>query len=713
MAIIHDNAQDPAAFLSAVLEHLAEGVVACNADGVLTTFNRATREFHGLPESPIPASEWANHYQLYLADGHTLMKTEEIPLFRALAGERVQNVEMVIFANGRIRTVLCNGEAIFDARGKKLGAVVAMHDITEMKNVTKALQLVSLGLEERVLERTSELQRANEDLSFEISEREKAEEALGDSEKRFRTLFEQSPLSVQLLSVEGRTTQVNSAWKKLWGMSDNFVEDFILKEYNILDDPQLVTKNIMPVIQAGFDGTAGKIPAIYYDPNETALLEGVGRWVEAHINPIFDETGAVREVVLIHQDVSDKVLFEKEINAAKDAAEQANRLKSSFLANMSHEIRTPLGAILGFSELLKDPSLGHEERLKYLEIIGRSGKALTSLIDDILDLSKVEAGRLHVEQVPVDVDALVSDVTSLLKVQSAPKNLKIEIESSSRQSHTRSDPVRLRQILINLVGNAVKFTQAGSVIVKIDRTNSDRLIIKVSDTGIGIPDDLRSSLFQPFNQIDNSRTRKFGGTGLGLALSKRLAQAMDGDVYLESTVEGSGSVFVVDLPLGKLSVNAGTTEKSQSFIPPVSVKRLALDRCKILVVDDSDDNRMLVQHVLEKKGAQVKEARNGAEGLQQALAERFDVILMDVQMPVMDGLEAISLLRSSNCATPIIALTAHAMAEERDQCLAQGANAHVSKPVDFDELSERIQNLVENANISRFNARLSLPDAAT
>lgn len=503
------------AFLAAVLENMSEGVVACNAEGVLTTFNRSSREFHGIDFAPIPTHEWAKHYSLFLADGVTPMTEKDVPLYRALAGEQVRDLEMVIVTSQRRRTVRCNGQPIFDEKGKKLGAMVTMNDTSK---------------------------------------------ALSESEKRFRTIFEQSPVSVQLLSVDGRTLQVNAAWMKLWGFSETFVRDYFLREYNVFKDPQLAEKGILPFLIEGFSGRITKIPPIYYDPSD--LQQGSQpHWVEGFISPIFDENGKVQEVIIMHHDVTEKIQSVQEIKTAKEAAEEANRLKSTFLANMSHELRTPLGAILGFSDLLKDPKLPRESVDEYLSIIERSGKALTQIIDDILDLSKIEAGRLYVDAMSINLDSSISDVVSMMNVLAQKRGLKILVEPAPQVISTiYVDPVRLRQILINLIGNALKFTEVGEVKIQIsvvDQVSEEpKAKIKVTDTGIGIPREYQGHLFQPFSQIDRSRTRQFGGTGLGLALSKRFAEVMGGTVFLEKSEVGVGSEFALILPIRSENVRS-------------------------------------------------------------------------------------------------------------------------------------------------------------
>jgi len=317
-------------FLKTLLASMAEGIVACDAEGVLTLLNDAAREFHHLPHEPIPASQWAQHYDLFLPDGRTPMRQEDIPLFRALHGESVRNVEMMIVPkHGRPRTVLSNGNALYGAEGQKIGAVVAMHDITERKQAEEALQRARDELEMRVAERTAELRAANARLEVELAEREHAERALRESEIRFRTLVEQSPLSTQIMSTDGRIVLVNRAWEQLWGVTLDQ-----LAEYNFLQDPQLVAKGLMPYLRRGFAGEALELPAVLYDPNETlpdlSSNAEPERWTRAFIYPVRDEAARIRQVVLVHQDITDEMRAKAELqeseNRFRQLAEHINEI---------------------------------------------------------------------------------------------------------------------------------------------------------------------------------------------------------------------------------------------------------------------------------------------------------------------------------------------------------------------------------------------------
>lgn len=404
--------------------------------------------------------------------------------------------------------------------------------------------------------------------------------------------------------------------------------------------------------------------------------------------------------MLLKQKVRELELAKKAAEAAKESAERANRLKSAFLANMSHEIRTPLGALMGFTELLK-LSDNEQDRATYAEVIIRNGKALVQLIDEILDLSKVEAGHLETEMASVSAKDLTREIFHLLEPSASKKNLKLYLQMSSGvPDRIGTDPMRLRQILVNIIGNAIKFTVTGSITVDVSYDKNGvkpAVVFEVRDTGIGIPADKSQKLFLPFSQIDPSVSRRFGGTGLGLALSKKLSVLLGGDVELVSSTPDVGSVFRVRIEdrFSDLKLQLATDKEVPG--PSRSLKRqenAILEGVRVLVVDDSPDNRFLVQMYLKKVGAKVDFAVDGQDGSQKALNGNFDMILMDIQMPICDGLQATKILRSQGYRRPIVALTANAMSEERGRCLEAGCNEYLSKPIDREKLISTIDRFV-------------------
>ena len=663
-------------FLRIVLENLAEGVVACDENGVLTLVNRVSRDYHGLPAAPILPEVWVQHYKLFKADGVTPLPEEEIPLYRALAGEKVRDAEIVVEREGIRRTLIARGEPINDEAGEKIGAMVALHDVTKQREAERNYKALNEDLERRVRERTAELEEANTKLKREIEERTRVQQALADSERRFRTLFEQSPISVQLLSSDGRTLMVNSAWKSIFEVSDEFIESYIMKEYNMLEDPILEARGVLDLVKLAFQGEPQVIPPLLYDPAQ-AGKPGRARLVGGKAFPLKDPSGRVCEVVLIHEDITDREQALEALEKAKLDAESANRMKSAFLANMSHEIRTPLSAILGFTELASEPGRSETDRQRYFEIIRRSGKTLMQIIDDILDLSKVEANRLRLESLPTNPAAILDEAISMMRVEADKKHISIRREIvSGVPERVLTDPTRVRQILNNLIGNAVKFTSQGGVRA-ILRVEKNRLVFAIEDTGIGIAAEHQDGLFQPFRQADESTTRKFGGTGLGLALSKRLAEALGGEVSLERSAVGQGSVFKLALPLDVADATGpgARAAASQEFDP-----RKPLTGLRVLVAEDSPDNQLLIRHMLEEAGAAVETASDGQEAMSALEASKFDVGILDVHMPVIDGIETVQRLRAKGYRGRLVALTALALLEEKERCLASGFDDHLAKP---------------------------------
>lgn len=372
----------------------------------------------------------------------------------------------------------------------------------------------------------------------------------------------------------------------------------------------------------------------------------------------------------------------------REQAESANQVKSIFLANMSHEIRTPLGVIIGFIEVLRDPHLSEVERNKYLDTIESTGHNLSRIINDILDISKVESGHLEIEVLTFRVEDLFTELEKWFRLKAQQKNNKLTFEidpNSSTQIHT--DRLRLQQILINLISNALRFTEEGRVQVTYKNENNI-LHFRVKDTGIGISPDQISKLFIMFSQADQSTTRKYGGTGLGLVLSKKLAQLLGGDVVLERSEPRKGSTFLATVlhqeeAAKNLAANNMLKTIQQNDLNQLKGKR-------ILVVDDSLENHMLLNVYLTKMGMTVESATNGEVGVQKALAKHFDLILMDIQMPVLDGYSATEQLRASGYKTPIVALTANAMKEDRERSLKAGCNDYLTKPIESHRLLQTI-----------------------
>jgi len=392
---------------------------------------------------------------------------------------------------------------------------------------------------------------------------------------------------------------------------------------------------------------------------------------------------------------------EDQLKLAKESAENANRFKSAFFANISHEIRTPLTAINGFAELLLNPTRTPEQRQADAKVIRRNGEHLLNLINDILDLSKIEAGKMSVERIICSPAAIIGEVSAMLCQRAADKGLSLEITFDGQIPTTiRTDPMRLRQVLINLVANAIKFTKEGAINIAVRITPSLRAVeplleVKITDTGIGIPAERVASMFEPFVQADASIARQYGGTGLGLAISRHFSRALGGDIVVTSEA-GKGSTFTVTVETGTLvdvAIEAdpfNAMKLQDNFVgPQVRIKG------SILVAEDGLDNQALIGAKLRQTGLIVELAENGEIARDKAMAalqleKPYDLILMDVNMPVLDGFGATMELRSRGYRGPIIALTANAMERDRSKCLNAGCNDFVTKPIQMDKLFKAI-----------------------
>lgn len=437
-----------------------------------------------------------------------------------------------------------------------------------------------------------------------------------------------------------------------------------------------------------------------YSIDFRVLLPGGNvRWLNSRIEVERDPNGRALKVRGALIDVQSMKEAETELKIAMEAAEEANRAKSQFIANISHEIRTPLGVILGFTELLKlEESFADSESLDHVDRIWSSAHQLAKLIDEVLDLSKVEADRLDLEISPFDPETLIKDVIASFDRSAQEKGLELKVAWMTPPPYfMESDPNRLRQILNNLIGNAIKFTDRGTVAIDMRlRRQNDRLVFsaEVNDTGIGISTSHQSRLFQPFSQADCSIMRRYGGTGLGLALSKKLAKALGGDVVLQSSAPGHGSCFVltVDGGVSAQLMSPLHAEKSDDLCGREAYSLLR--GVRVLLVDDSPDNQVLVSRFLAAVGVEVRTATNGKEAIDMIGERKFDVILMDLQMPVMDGYRAVQELRRSGYLEPVLALTAHAMKGEREKCLAAGFDDYLVKPVNRGELIRSVADFV-------------------
>ena len=579
-------------------------------------------------------------------------------------------------------------------------------------------------------------------IETDISERKRQEEQLAEALVFARSSLDALSAHVAILDDRGVILATNSAWQRFAERNGAGAAIGIGANYLAVCDHCSNGAEADAEGEEGCDGDAGKV------------ADGI-REVIAHDRDIFEleypchsptkqrwfvvratrfPEGGPDCVVVAHENVTQRKLAELnierfamdlreanvaledqavELRRARQEAEQANQAKSQFLANMSHEIRTPMTAILGYADLLMErPAEGPQQR-EFVQTIRRNGKHLLAILDDILDLSKIEAGKMTVERVEVELPELLADVASLFRLRSKEKELEFRCEVEGPMPPTiRTDPTRLRQVLFNLLGNAVKFTERGSVTLGVrclpagpNRT-ADAVVFRVSDTGIGMSEAQLGRLFKPFSQADTSTSRRFGGTGLGLVLSQRLAEMLGGGIRAESKA-GAGSTFVATIAPGELDpaslvdegafsglIDAADARQLRAPVEEARRRQLSAEDAetasrprRVLLVEDGPDNQRLIAFHLRRAGFEVEIAENGRVGMDKALAASVagaahDAVVMDMQMPEMDGYAATAALRKASYRRPIVALTAHAMSGDRERCLSSGCDDYLSKPID-------------------------------
>lgn len=578
-----------------------------------------------------------------------------------------------------------------------------LQELEQTKSALEAsnrqLQSARAHLEEVVAERTRELavakekaEEANRQLQTRIAERRQVEQSLIESEGRMRTLVRTIPDLIWLKDEAGVYLACNTMFERFFGARESEIvgkTDYDFMEKDLAD---FFREHDRKAMAAG-EPKVNEEWITFADDGHQALLETIK-------TPMLDGEGKLIGVLGIARDITERkrgeeLLAQKntELVAAKEAAEEANRAKSTFLANMSHELRTPLNAILGYSQLMQRDSSLTAGKHEYLEIINRSGKHLLALINDVLGISRIEAGRIRLDPVTFDLPALLGDLEAMFRIKTEASGLRftsVGIDTVPR--YMVADENKLRQILINLLGNAVKFTEQGGITVRVDslvRGSEDsdhlRLVVEVEDTGTGIAPEEMGKLFQSFEQTESGRKSKIG-TGLGLAISREFARHMGGDITVSSRV-GSGSTFRLEI-----DTLGGRAAGVELPAPERRVTALAKDQepPRILVAEDKDENRALLVALLKGVGFEVRDAANGREAVTIFEEWRPQFIWMDIRMPVMDGLAATQRIKRAKGGTKVVisALTAHALEEERESILAAGCDDFVRKPYREREIFE-------------------------
>ncbi len=520
-----------------------------------------------------------------------------------------------------------------------------------------------------------------------ITDLKRAEEAIRQSEERYRTLFmaqlDAFALHEIILDDSGRPVDyrflaLNPAFERITGL---------LAE-NILGRK---ATEVLPNIERHWIEAYGKVALDGNSSQFNNFSSDLGRHFE-----VYSYSPQRGQFIVVFRDITERHNANIELTRAKEQAETATRAKSEFLANMSHEIRTPMNGILGMLQLLQTTTVDDEQKEYVLAAI-KSSKRLTGLLSDILDLSRVEAGKLVLQEVEFEMERQRESLMELFAVAARQKGLDLEFTLDERLPPVLvGDDSRLRQILFNLVGNAIKFTEKGHVRVQASRLPPHgegyfHVLFTVEDTGAGIPDEWLKDIFEPFVQVEGSYVRKYQGAGLGLSIVRRLLRLMDGDMCIDSNVE-EGATFYLSFPF-KLP-------KTQPLpVVPQAGHSSAVEPLRILIAEDDNMSRMSSNWIITKSGHAVVTAKDGQEALQLLGEQDFDLILMDVQMPVMDGVEATMAIRTApefktKAGIPIIAMTAYAMAGDREKFLEAGMDAYISKPVDIEELKQVIARVM-------------------
>ncbi|MEI6678529.1 MAG: ATP-binding protein [Mariniphaga sp.] len=527
-----------------------------------------------------------------------------------------------------------------------------------------------------------------------ITERKKAAEELSRQRLFFEQMFMQSSLSTQIFDAEGWCERINPKFSEIFGIEPRYIEE---KKYNIFEDEFVMQDEVSSLLKGVFNegiriewemlfdvGRRGSSP-------EIELKGGKKRWYNNWAYPIFDKNGKVEHVVIQHRDITELKNAANELLVAKEHAEESDRLKSAFLANMSHEIRTPMNGILGFAGLLKEPKLTGDEQTEYIEIIEKSGIRMLKIINDIIAISKVESGQMKILVSEINVNEQIDFIYTFFKPEAEQKGLRLYVKKpyASQETFIKTDQEKVYAILTNLVKNAIKYSDSGNI--ELGYTISERqhntalspqnqhpqtLQFFVKDTGIGIPKDRQNSVFDRFVQVDIGDKRAFQGAGLGLSISKAYAEMLGGKIWVESE-EGIGSTFYFTVP-------CDYEEPEAEVRKPIVLDEGAAPRIKdlsILIAEDDEPSEMLISLAVKPFSREVFKVKNGVSAVELCrMHPDIDLVLMDIQMPEMNGYEATRQIRKFNTNVVIIAETAYALADDRELAIAAGCNDYIAKP---------------------------------
>ena len=706
--------------LAQFLEAVPVGVGVLDANGKLYFLNQRGKEIFGKGVDPnTPSERLSEAYQVYIAGTNQLYPSEKLPIVRSLKGENVTADDLEVHQGNQIIPIEVWSTPIYDADGNIAYSINALQDITERKRTEKVLADYNRNLEQKVSDRTQELEEKNRQLLQEIraseiaaKARKRAEIALRQSEEKFAKAFRSCPSAFTITrQSDGCHIEINDSFCKFIGYTREEVLGRTAVDLNLWvnweDRAQLFhllqEEGVIRNYEFKFRTKSGEV--------RTALLSAERIDLDGQIH-----------VISVSQDISDRKQAQAALQQAKDVAETANRAKSRFLANMSHELRTPLNAIIGFTQLLTRDSSLHPQQQEYLGIIQHSGEHLLELINNVLQMSKIEVGRVTLNKNSFDLYHLLDTLEAMFKLPVQNKNLQLVFDRTpTLPQYVQTDESKLRQVLINLLANAIKFTSEGGVTLRVgsklqvessnespvkrlnvggSQQSSNRqhsshqpviLYFEVEDTGFGIAPEEMDSLFEPFVQTQTGR-QALEGTGLGLPISRQFVQLMGGDIKVSSRL-GKGSIF-------QFEIEVDLAQEPKIVTPQASPRVIGLEsgqpQYRILVVDDRLESRVLLVKLLASVGFEVQEAVNGQEAIELWSSWEPHLIWMDMRMPVMDGYEATKRIKADlkGQATAIVALTASAFEEERSVVLSAGCDDFVRKPfresVIFEKMAQHL-----------------------
>lgn len=639
------------ALLNAIIESTADAILVVDGDGKIVTFNKNFVTLWRIPHAVLNLRDDTKALEFVISQ---LQRPEKFiaKVQELYSNPMAESFDTLEFKDRRIIERYSKPQIVND---RAVGRVWSFRDVTSLKLVEKNLK---------------------------------------DSRDYYLSIINSVNDYIIVLDAASRVKYINHRLPglKLQDLIGSTWLDWIAPEFRLLAE-----KTISDTITSGKSKTI-EIRALGPQRQMT--------WFQVKLSRIPSKSNI--EVSLVATDITEHKEAEARLKEATAAAESANQAKSTFLANMSHEIRTPLGAVMGFAELIASSEITPAEKENYGAAIKRNGELLSNIISDILDLSKIEVGKLNLDTQEVALDEVLFDLETLLRYKANEKAIEFSYSFEGKiPKKILTDPLRLRQVLLNIIGNSIKFTEQGRVEVTIKTVpsieNKLQLAFLVKDTGIGIDPAQAKKLFQPFSQADASILTRYGGTGLGLILSRRLANLLGGDVVLSDSLPGKGSTFMVTIDPGPLqNLELRNYAGPADFTRPKAIAQkpgIKLDSIRILVVDDSVDNQLLISKVLTMAGAAIETADNGEKALQLVRQKSFDLLLVDLQMPVLDGYETTSKLRKEGFSLPIIALTAHALKEIRERCLQSGFDDFITKPVDRIALVNKIAEYIKKPQL--------------